>query len=113
MPLTTGIIALWSGAVGAIPAGWTLCDGTAGTPDLRDNFVVGAGSTYAPDANGGTVNHTHTGSTDGHQHQLTAGVVFQSGTGVGPNTTPNSDTFTSDATDNLPPYYALAYIMNT
>lgn len=44
-----GIIVLWAGAIADIPAGWSLCDGTGGRPDLRDKFVIGAGSTYNPD----------------------------------------------------------------
>lgn len=44
-----GIVVLWGGAIADIPAGWHLCDGNAGTPDLRDRFVIGAGSTYSPD----------------------------------------------------------------
>ncbi|KKM98869.1 hypothetical protein LCGC14_1153640 [marine sediment metagenome] len=43
------IICLWSGAVIDILAGWALCDGNNGTPDLRDRFVIGAGGTYSPD----------------------------------------------------------------
>jgi hypothetical protein len=42
-----GLIAMWSGALDALPQGWALCDGTSGTPDLRDKFVVAAGSRYA------------------------------------------------------------------
>ena len=37
-----GVIVLWSGANSVVPPGWGLCDGTQGTPDLRDRFVVGA-----------------------------------------------------------------------
>lgn len=48
----TGIISMWSGVVGNIPAGWHLCDGTSGTPDLRDKFVIGAGASYSPGAQG-------------------------------------------------------------
>jgi len=74
-----GIIVEWSGSVATIPAGWHLCDGTEGTPDLRDKFIVGAGSTYAPGATGGAnshnhiftgVGHTHTFIGDGHQHDV-------------------------------------------
>jgi len=36
-----GIITMWSGQVNTIPAGWQLCDGTGGTPDLSGRFVVG------------------------------------------------------------------------
>lgn len=44
-----GIICIWGGAIVDIPAGWSLCDGNGGRPDLRDRFVIGAGSTYNPD----------------------------------------------------------------
>ncbi len=36
-----GIIVMWSGS--NTPAGWALCDGTNGTPDLRGKFVLGSG----------------------------------------------------------------------
>jgi hypothetical protein len=44
----TGMILIWSGTVITIPDGWHLCDGTEGTPDLRDKFIVGAGDSYDP-----------------------------------------------------------------
>lgn len=63
-----GGIIIWSGSAAAIPSGWLLCNGLSGTPDLRDRFVVGAGSTYAVGAIGGSANatlvsHTHTGTS--------------------------------------------------
>ena len=63
----TGAIMMWSGATNTIPSGWRLCDGGGGTPDLRNRFVVGAGSTYALAAKGGSANaiiptHKHTGT---------------------------------------------------
>jgi hypothetical protein len=76
----SGGIIIWSGAANAIPSGWFLCDGANSTPDLRDRFVVGAGSTYAVGATGGqnTITsvpaHTHgtgnlvTSNTGGHSH---------------------------------------------
>lgn len=88
--IPSGIILLWSGSIATIPGGWALCNGSNGTPDLRDRFVVGAGSSYAVGATGGanTVtldatqipSHTHTitatgssgnASTD-HTHSLSA-----------------------------------------
>ena len=60
-----GIIVLWYGIIAEIPEDWVLCDGTEGTPDLRDRFVVGAGGNRAVNATGGqstingVVNHTH------------------------------------------------------
>ena len=86
----SGMIMLWSGSTASIPAGWLLCNGTSSTPDLRDRFVVGAGSTYAVDATGGSANsdlqaHTHTlGSTSltGTITGATAGTRFSSPTGI-------------------------------
>lgn len=49
-----GIIVLWGGAIVDIPAGWALCDGNAGRPDLRDKFIIGAGNTYVPDQTAAT-----------------------------------------------------------
>lgn len=49
-----GIIVLWGGAIVDIPAGWGLCDGLNGKPDLQDRFVLGAGATYSPDATAAT-----------------------------------------------------------
>ena len=76
-----GGIILWSGSIATIPTGWVLCDGTNSTPDLRNRFVVGAGSTYAVAATGGATSvtlvaanlppHAHSGTTDAggdHNH---------------------------------------------
>lgn len=41
--MLTGMVCFWFGASVDIPDGFTLCDGTAGTPDLRDKFIVGGG----------------------------------------------------------------------
>jgi hypothetical protein len=137
-PIPAGGIFLWSGSIGSIPAGYVLCNGSNGTPDLRDRFIVGAGSTYAVDATGGSadaivVSHTHTTTvTDpGHNHSASR---FSNNEGFGPggniygaslqsvsvtttNTTgitvTNASAGTSGTNANLPPYYALCYIMKT
>ena len=49
----TGMILMWSGAANQIPIGWVLCNGQNGTPDLRDKFIVGAGSSKYPVGNTG------------------------------------------------------------
>ncbi len=58
--LPVGVISLWSGSIGTIPAHWALCNGSSGTPDLRDKFVVGSGITYDPGVTGGSANSTPT-----------------------------------------------------
>jgi microcystin-dependent protein len=72
-PIPTGIIVMWSGVTA--PSGWALCDGTNGTPDLRNRFIVGAGTTYPLGTSGGSTTssagggHTHTESAaGGHNH---------------------------------------------
>ena len=49
----SGGIIVWSGAVTDIPTGYVLCNGTNGTPNLQDSFVVGSGNTYSVNATGG------------------------------------------------------------
>ena len=66
--IPSGVIVLWSGSIGAIPSGWYLCDGTNGTPNLKDSFVVGAGNTYPVAGTGGSANavipsHTHSATS--------------------------------------------------
>ena len=138
---TSGMILLWSGSIASIPSGWYLCNGSNGTPNLQNRFVVGAGSTYAVAATGGSadavvVSHTHTATstvTDpGHLHSVwypTSGTgtpnINTSGnfsstttntasatTGISVSTS-NASTGVSATNANLPPYYALAYIMKS
>ena len=70
--IPAGMISLWYGSLGSIPTGWYLCDGTNGTPDLRDRFIIGAGSTYSVGATGGSTTHTITTSEmPSHTHTAT------------------------------------------
>ena len=161
-----GGIIIWSGAEGAIPSGWVLCNGSNSTPDLRDKFVIGAGNSYNVSATGGSkdavlVTHTHnlqnhvhgisltTNNPGDHDHNVdvlaefasthgtwqTGGGYRQVHTGgthrkpitsdagghthtvsgnTGTPATNTTDTLGESATDkNLPPYYALCYIMKT
>jgi hypothetical protein len=167
--MPTGIISLWSGSIATIPSGWLLCDGSNGTPDLRDRFVVGAGTTYAVNATGGAANVTPAGTISGsvggtslteaqmpkHFHQMrgpnsisapqndqgasyswgnygggtaddpaqqygtySAGGSATSGSQSTGTSNGNSHdhsagslSFSGTSGSNLPPYYALAYIM--
>lgn len=71
-----GQITMYSGLAEDIPDNWALCDGTNGTPDLRNRFIVGAGDTYAEDATGGAATHSHTVTIDSggaHSHTGTVG----------------------------------------
>lgn len=142
--IPTGCIVMWSGSIGSIPSGWYLCNGSNGTPDLRDRFVLGAGSSYSVNDIGGSkdaivVSHTHTASstssvTDpGHSHNVDGPyggggnpggslnvdnpsgknrATTTSSTGISVATTTSiTSTGTSGTNANMPPYFALAYIM--
>lgn len=54
-----GGIIMWSGLLASIPAGWHLCDGDAGTPDLQSKFVKGAAAGQNPGATGGGSTYSH------------------------------------------------------
>jgi len=74
--IPSGLITLWSGAIGAIPTGWNLCDGSNGTPNLTDRFIVGAGSSYAVNGTGGATTATLTSTNlPAHTHTATSTVT--------------------------------------
>ena len=136
-----GTIVMWSGTIASIPTNWQLCNGTNGTPNLQDRFIVGAGNTYSVGGNGGEANvtlstaeipaHTHQVQDPGHNHETgfqdenftdTGGeqtnlITITNAPNVFPNTTNKTtgisiiNTGGGGAHNNLPPYYALAYIM--
>ena len=127
-----GAIIMWSGNLGGsdghrpIVGGvanedWHLCNGdvvgSVTTPDLRNRFVVGAGSTYARGATGGATTSAHT-----HAVSITSGTPSASTYAEynnPPNQAPATGTHThlvagntaSTAPSILPPYYGLHYIL--
>ena len=151
--LPYGSIIMWYGNVSSIPYGWKLCDGTGGTPNLINKFVVGAGVDNAGTATttitgsssvtGGRTDtvlpdHNHDIADPQHSHNIqyysggafTGGSAGTSPTGV--STTIGTSSATEPAStgiavtgalsntatvvanpgyDNLPPYYAICYIM--
>lgn len=68
-----GMITLWAGAIGAIPALWALCDGTNGTPDLRSRFVMGAGTVAVGATGGATTDSITTAAGGAHDHGAATG----------------------------------------
>lgn len=127
-------IVIWSGTADNIPTGWQLCDGTNGTPDLRDKFVLGAGTTHAVGETGGEETHVlSVAEMPSHSHiqrmpnmsnqnnliNMTYASGSQnisryeassaSGRSNSPVTTANNGS--SQSHNNMPPYYTLCYIM--
>ena len=133
--IPVGGIIMWSGSIASIPTGWSLCNGANGTPNLQDRFIVGAGSGYSVAGTGGSANaiipyHTHT--DNGHTHPYDPGINNASNnplrlqgndlatprygsdnrtTGTGYASIQPAGTVNNEINANLPPYYALAFIM--
>jgi len=90
--IPSGGIIIWSGAANAIPSGFVICDGGNSTPDLRDRFVVGAGSSYGVDDTGGATSVTLTSNQiPAHGHAF-SGSNTHNHSFTGPATNPHNNT---------------------
>jgi len=84
--IPAGVIVMWSGSIATIPTGWLLCNGSSGTPDLRNKFIIAANAddagvaktsvTGAATQTGGSkdatlVSHTHAFSANTNTASLT------------------------------------------
>lgn len=67
----SGLAVLWYGSTASIPDGWHLCDGNAGTVDLRNKFIVGAGATFPVGNQGGSTTFRAYGTITITSHQVT------------------------------------------
>ena len=127
-----GMIMMFTGTTA--PSGWVFCDGNNQTPDLRDKFIVGADPNSSDDTypgleigqTGGSPNavliaHSHSYrrtaaqegvQTDNDDYLREDTETIQTGiTGI--NADGESDAEQTGTNANLPPYYALAFIMKT
>ncbi|MBY8984166.1 MAG: hypothetical protein KGD65_03785 [Candidatus Lokiarchaeota archaeon] len=141
-----GLIVMWAGSIENIPASWELCNGSNGTPDLRDNFIQGVTTGEDPGFSGGSLSHnhtytdiprhTHTLATSGYDHNHQYGInSYDISPYVGPGLlvyrTTSGYTYTASVphihnmdavgiencttqnSEHIPPYYKIAFIMNT
>jgi microcystin-dependent protein len=113
-----GMIMMWSGSVATIPTGWLLCNGSSGTPDLRNRMIIGAGSGYNVADTGGSASttlitanlpsHTHTFSgttaTDNatHSHSITDPGHFHTQGGVNVLSSTPTSGYVAPAGDTYP-----------
>ncbi len=137
--LPPGAIVMWSGTRASIPAGWALCDGENGTPNLMDRFVVGVSDAEEPGSTGGSSTHTHTSPPHSHIVDLpptvssttfygsaspsarpivryvaveSSQVPFEHEHETDPPATPSAATsVTIDEANHLPPFFKIAFIM--
>lgn len=117
--IPVGLICIWSGS--EVPNGWTLCDGTNDTPDLRGRFVLGESDDHVVGETGGSEEVTLTvEQMPRHSHNIVTnmnatdfGEVRFSRTkgGTSSEAYQTSEVGSSKPHPNMPPYYVLAYIM--
>lgn len=120
-----GCIVWWSGTADNIPTGWHICDGTNGTLDLRNKFILAAGTNHAVGETGGSETvKLSLGQMPEHDHGINVASSFQIGSGsnaiikssVGVQTNPTIEQGPSRASGssqphpNMPPYYTLCAI---
>lgn len=121
----TGMVSMWAGAIGSIPTGWQLCNGSGGAPDLRDKFIIGAGNLSVGDTGGEATHtlttaelpaHSHSGSLTSKNSVGSSGSRVAEGDnsgGSGAVSFSTGNTGSGNAHENRPPYYALAFIYKT
>jgi hypothetical protein len=109
--IASGFVEMWAGTIANIPAGYQLCDGTNGTPDLRNLFIRCVNAAEEPGLTGGTISHTHEAGTlaiGSHSSAADTAVA-----GAATRITDGSHSFSGETEEvvHLPPYYKLALIM--
>jgi len=73
--IPTGVVWMWSGDADSVPSGWHLCDGTDGTPNLVDKFILGADDNTVSVGDTGGANErdlSHTHNIE-HHHDIPIG----------------------------------------
>lgn len=108
-----GMVMIWPYSIETIPSGWHLCDGTAGTVDLRNCYLVCAGDAYVPMASFGSDVQTHEFMGDGHSHDLPEGGEIINSTPEGDLsycTSNNPASGTTEEADNRPQSKAVNFI---
>ncbi len=131
-PIPKGIIIPFTGTI--IPDGWVICNGSNGTPDLKDRFILGSnddhptGTKYSNGKIGPILDssnmpsHKHNGSASGYPtmrgtyHGIHIITDSNAGTGDYNQTADGADRHNKQTTNTgsdswNPPYYTLIFLM--
>ena len=104
---------MWNSTIASIPSGWVMCDGSNGTPDLRDRYIIGAkqdDSGVAKTNIAGSLEQTGGASsvTSGAGNAFGTAQNFVGGNSLGVNNRGHGHPVTV-----IPPFFALVFIMKT
>jgi hypothetical protein len=114
-----GMIMAWKGSTNTIPTGWKLCQ------ELKDKFILGSGDDFKVGATGGARTHQLKESEmPAHQHNLApdllqqhyvvgGGFKLEMGQWYSHRAATTNSSFSTGGSqphNNMPPFYALAYI---
>lgn len=133
--IVLGVIGMWLGTLANIPTGWTLCNGSGGTVDMRGRHLKITATPASSGATGGSNTHTHGSQNHGHttahsghtasvSHPNNRGLSGSGRTGFTPATThdctvnsinlvlDNAAT-TADSSSNEPAFRTVAFIKLT
>lgn len=119
--LPPGSIVAFSGTL-PVPAGWVVCDGDSGTPDLKGRFLLGESSTHPVASVGGAETHKLTEAempahTHQYQHFNLESREEKYGGGKYTRLPPALISATSESAggdqehNNMPPFFVVQYIM--
>ena len=119
--MPVGSIIMYNGKAEEIPSGWAICDGTNGTPNLIDRFILA--STYAGGMGGKSQVTLTVSQLPPHRHRLKKCWYGKSDNADDrqvvrwDNSVSTNDQILTEETglglpiDIMPPYYRLIYIM--
>ncbi len=80
-PGCEGKIEMFYGNINNIQHGWQICDGSNGTPDLRNRFLISAGSEFPYGSNGGASSlYLNIDEIPEHNHDLDNASTSHNGT---------------------------------
>lgn len=127
-----GIIVAWAGSVDNVPPDWAICNGENGTPDLKARFILGSNSTYPPGTVGGEMTHTlalneipnhrhktsNTNSVQVDRLEENTNTLEEAVLSTDNSVNNNSGDIiehngVTEPHNNMPPYFALIFIMKT
>lgn len=111
MKILTGMIVIWHGTSGTVPAGYYICDGNNGTPDLRDRVPLCGDFIQPAGYVAGNWQHSHAFTNYSHYHRFLSGSGFAAGMSFSTDTDAVNVSGNTMASQTLTPGVGMHYLM--